>query len=236
MNKSVILIPALNPPKEFIQYTKDLTNNENIDLIIIDDGSSDEYKYIFDEIRKRKNTVVLVHEENKGKGRALKTGFQYFINHYQKKDGIGIVTADSDGQHLVKDILNISNELNNIEKEGFILGTRNFNLKNVPTRSRLGNKITTFIFKLLFGKKIQDTQTGLRGLTYDFAKECIEIPGERFEYEINMLMKAVKDEIAIKEVEIDTVYINHNSESHFNPWKDSFKIYKVMFKEFFKKK
>ena len=135
---------------------------------------------------------------------------------------------------MVKDVFNVSKELEKIKGEGMVLGSRNFNLDNVPPKSRFGNKTTTLVFKLLYGKKIDDTQTGLRGLTYDFAKECININGERFEYEINMLIKAVRDKIDIREVEIETVYFDNNSETHFNPIKDSIKIYKVMFKEFFK--
>ncbi len=234
MKKNVVLIPALNPPKELYNYAKELVSNNNIDLIVINDGSKKEYKRLFNRVAKLPNTVVLTHEVNRGKGRGLKTGFEYFVKNYKKSKVFGIVTADSDGQHLVKDILKVSKELGKIKGEGLILGTRNFNLDHVPFKSRNGNKITTTVFRLLYGKKINDTQTGLRGITYDFAKECIEIKGERFEYEINMLIKAVKEKIDIKEVEIETVYFNNNSETHFNPVKDSIKIYKVMFKEFFK--
>lgn len=234
MKKNVVLIPALNPPEEFICYARELVSNGNVDLIVIDDGSREEFKYIFNEIGKLKNTIVLTHEINKGKGRGLKTGFEYFVKHYKKAEVSGIITADSDGQHLIKDVLNVAKELEKITGEGMVLGSRNFNLENVPPKSRFGNKTTTLVFKMLYGKHIGDTQTGLRGITYDFAKECININGERFEYEINMLIKAVRDKIDIREVEIETVYFDNNSETHFNPIKDSIKIYKVMFKEFFK--
>ena len=230
----VILIPSLNPNEDFINYAKELTKNENVYLIVVDDGSKEKLKYIFNEIGKLKNTTILTNAVNQGKGRSLKTGFNYYINNFDKKDYPGIVTADSDGQHKVEDVLAICDELSKIKEEGLILGTRDFNLDNVPFKSRKGNKITTFIFKLLYGKKINDTQTGLRGITYDFAKRCISINGERFEYEINMLIDAVHGKIPIYEHTIETIYFNNNKESHFRPVKDSFKIYKVMFKEFFK--
>ena len=228
----VVLIPALNPNKDFIDYAKELTKNKNVNLIVIDDGSREDCKYIFNEIAKCNKTVVLTHAVNLGKGRALKNGINYYVNHF--KNTAGIITADSDGQHKIEDVLAIAKELNELKEEGIILGTRDFNQEQVPFKSRNGNKITTQIFKLLYGKKINDTQTGLRGLTYDFAKKTISIDGERFEYEINVLIKAVKDKVTIKEHTIETVYFDNNSETHFHPIKDSYKIYKVMFREFFK--
>ena len=230
----VVLIPSLNPNEDFIDYAKELTKKENVSLIVIDDGSREELKYIFKEIGKCKNTTVLTHAVNLGKGRALKTGFNYYINHFDKKNYPGIITADSDGQHKVEDVLAIGNELAKLKKEGMILGTRDFNLEHVPFKSRNGNKITTFVFKLLYGKRINDTQTGLRGISYEFAKKCIAIDGERFEYEINMLIVAVREKLPIHEHIIETIYYDNNSETHFHPIKDSFKIYKVMFSEFFK--
>lgn len=234
MKKCVILIPAYNPPKEFIKYAKEVSKIDFFDLIVINDGSREEFDFIFEEIGKLERTVVLKHEVNKGKGRGLKTGFEYFCKNYKKKDVVGIVTADCDGQHLVKDIIKISKKFEDADNKTMVLGCRNFNLSNVPIKSSFGNKTTTFVFKLLYGKLITDTQTGLRGLSYDFAKDCIDLPGERFEYEINMLIFATKLKINICEVEIETVYFNNNSETHFHPIKDSLKIYKVMFKEFFK--
>lgn len=233
--KTVILIPALNPNKELIKYVKDLVNSSNcLDVIIVDDGSKDELKGIFKDLGKIKNCTVLTHAVNLGKGRALKNGFNYFINNYSKAEVNGIITADSDGQHAISDILRIADELNKAKNNALILGTRDFNLDHVPFKSRNGNKITTAVFKMLYGKKINDTQTGLRGLTYDFVKDCISLDGERFEYEINMLIEAVKNKLDIVEVTIETIYFDNNSETHFRPVKDSLKIYNVMFKKFFK--
>ena len=227
MKKIVVLIPSLNPNEDFYDYSKKLLDNKNIDLIVVDDGSRDDLKYIFDKISRLKNTHVITHKTNKGKGAALKTGFKYYLDNY--KDTNGIITADSDGQHTIKDIIDIGNELNEYNDKTLILGTRNFNLKQVPFKSRNGNKITTFFFKKLYGKKINDTQTGLRGLTNDFVKDSVKYTGEKFDYEIVMLIEAVLNKINIIEHPIETVYFNNNSETHFNPFKDSYKIYKIMF-------
>lgn len=233
--KIVVLIPALNPNADLIDYIKELaTAKKNIDVIVVNDGSKKELDYIFEELAKIKSCIVLKHAINLGKGRALKTGFNYFLNNYTEKETLGIITADSDGQHAIKDIIEIGEQLNTANQECLILGTRDFNEEHVPFKSRKGNKITTFIFKLLYGKKINDTQTGLRGLTYSFVKDCLSLDGERFEYEINMLIEAVRKNISIVEHTIETIYFDNNSETHFNPIKDSIKIYKVMFGKFFK--
>ena len=233
--KTVVLIPSLNPDKDLVKYVKKLVNsNSLIEVIVVNDGSRKELKGIFDEIEKIKRCVVLTNVINLGKGRVLKNGLNYFINNYSEDEENGIITADSDGQHAIDDIIKIAAELNEAKEETLILGTRDFNLEHVPFKSRKGNKITTQVFKLLYGKKINDTQTGLRGLTYDFVKDCIALDGERFEYEINMLIEAVKKKIKISEPTIETIYFNNNSETHFRPIKDSLKIYNVMFKKFFK--
>ena len=230
--KYVILIPALNPNKEFITYVENiLRKNKNCEILIVNDGSEDKYKFIFDKIEKLERCTVLIHAVNLGKGRALKTGFNYYVNNYNKYEFKGVITVDSDGQHDIEDVFNIEKKLLETKEKLLVIGARDFNEKQVPFKSKNGNKITSMLFKILYGKKISDTQTGL---TYDFARDCISLDGERFEYEINMLIYAVNNHIKIVEQKIKTIYFNNNSETHFNPIIDSIKIYKVMFKTFFK--
>lgn len=229
--KVIPLIPSLNPDDKLINHVKQLIKIGFKKIIIINDGSSEEYDKYFNELSKLKECDILKHSINQGKGRALKTGFNYYLNNYSNY--IGVVTCDSDGQHTPKDTLKVANSL--IKNSNcLILGTRNFNLDNIPTRSNFGNKMTSFIFKLLYGKKISDTQTGLRGLNNNFIKKFLSLDGERFEFEINMLIYAVRNNIKFIEEGITTIYIERNKSSHFNPLKDSLKIYKVIFNEFIK--
>lgn len=225
------LIPSLNPDEKMIKYIKELIEIGFKKIIIVNDGSSKKYDHYFDEIDKLDECVILKHAVNQGKGRALKTGFNYYLNNFSDYDGV--VTADSDGQHSVKDTMKVAKSLSK-NKKSLILGTRDFNEEQVPFKSKYGNKITTLVFKLLYGKKINDTQTGLRGIPNNFIENCITLSGERFEYEINMLISCVKNNIKIKEEIIETIYIEENKSSHFNPIKDSIRIYKILFTEFFK--
>lgn len=229
--KIVSLIPSLNPTEKLINYVNELIDIGFEKIIIVNDGSGEEYNKYFEQLETHKECIVLKHTINKGKGRALKTGFEYYLKNF--KDYDGIVTSDSDGQHSAKDTKLIACKLSQYNNS-LILGSRNFDLKNVPFKSKSGNKITSFIFKLLYGKKINDTQTGLRGIPNNYIQSCLDLVGERFEYEINMLCDAVEQNIDIKEIIIETIYLNENQSSHFNPIKDSIRIYKVIFSQFLK--
>jgi putative flippase GtrA len=115
-----------------------------------------------------------------------------------------------------------------------VLGVRDFSQPDVPPRSRMGNRITCGVFKIFVGMNISDTQTGLRAIPTEDVKTLITIYGDRFEYETNMLL-AMKDYgIAFDEVKIRTVYIEENKSSHFHAIKDSWRIYKLILKHFFR--
>ena len=107
-------------------------------------------------------------------------------------------------------------------------------MEQVPPKSKFGNKITNGAFKLFYGKNISDTQTGLRGFPTAIIKNFLDIAGEIFEYETKMLIYCFQKEIDIKEVLIETIYFDDNSETHFNPIIDSIKIYRVTLSPFLK--
>ena len=214
-----IMIPALNPDQKLTNYVKQLANEDFCEIVVINDGSSDKYDPIFDEIAVMEKCTVLRHKVNRGKGRALKTGMDYVLKNHP--DCVGIVTGDADGQHRLKDTIRVAKELLRDDNR-LILGSRNFNSPDIPARSSFGNKVTSGVFAVMFGQKLMDTQTGLRG-----------IPLKMFEYEMNMLIECRKHKIEIYEIPIDTVYIDENSSSHFNPIIDSVKIYLLIFRSFF---
>ena len=227
-NNYLVIIPVFNPSNKLLELVKDL-KKENIDILIINDGSCENID-IFKKIKKEYNIKILEYEENKGKGHALKYGMQYYINNY--KDYKGIVTVDADYQHLPKDVLKIMNEMDN-NPDTIILGCRDFNSKNVPFTNRIGNKITSYVFKILYGKYISDTQTGLRGIPNSLIETCLYIHGSRFEYEIAQLINIVNKDIKMKEVSIETVYYE-SRDSKFHKIHDSIKIYKIILKESFR--
>ncbi len=221
-----IIIPVFEPDEKLLKLLAELSSSYFGDIIIINDGSSREYDYYFDEAENTYNCVILKHSVNQGKGRALKTAFNYVLN--KREDLIGIITVDSDGQHKVHDIEKCCKTLcENPEK--LIMGCRNFLNKNsnIPFRSKFGNIMTHIVLKIFCGINLSDTQTGLRGFSKDLAKTFMKTKGERFEYEMNMVLDANENKIEIMEVPIETVYIEENKTSHFNPLLDSIRIYAV---------
>jgi len=225
-NDVVVVIPTLNPNEKIMSEFMDKLTKSFKNIIIVNDGSRDSYEKYFSDYEK-KGIKVLKHHINYGKGRALKTALNYILNEY--KDIKAIVTADSDGQHSPEDILKVANKTKKHPK-AYVLGSRNFKQSNVPFKSRYGNIITRNIFKIFIGIKITDTQTGLRGMSPEVAKKFLATTGERFEYETNTLIECKEQEIPIVEETIETIYIDNNSESHFNPIKDSIRIYKLFIK------
>ena len=224
--KYVPVIPCYNPPEVFSNIILELYSMGVRDVIIIDDGSNN--KRIF-SIANKKGYTVIEHNTNKGKGEAIKSGIRYYRKHFIDKYK-GIVMIDCDGQHRVWDMDKVGQEM--IHSDKFTMGVRNFNIDGVPFRNKIGNKITSLVFKWMFGVYIKDTQTGLRGVPNRLIDTVLKIDGERYEYEINMLIDIVRMKEEINEVEIETVYDNNRKRySYFNPFKDSYRIYKEMIKK-----
>lgn len=227
MRNVSIVLPSFNPSEKIIDITKLLIEKGFTSIIVVDDGSNIESKEYFDILQNYKECKILRHYKNYGKGRALKTAFNYYFNNYP--DNIGVITIDDDNQHSIEDICKCSEQLLKHNNK-LILGCRNFNEENIPFKSRMGNKITRFIFKVLCGIKVSDTQTGLRAIPNNVLLQFLDIEGERYEYETEMLIQTKIKNIQISEINIQTIYIDNNSKSHYNPLKDSLKIYKLIFK------
>lgn len=222
---ATVIVPSLNPDEKLCGVVEGLLSAGFDDIIVVDDGSAPEYKCNFPKPSDK--VTLLVHEVNRGKGAAMKTAFRHVLERGNPR--AGVITVDGDGQHRTEDVCVCVKAM--LEGEpALVLGCRNFDLPHVPERSRKGNKITSAVFKLLFGMKLRDTQTGLRAIPTVFLPRMIEVDGDRYEYETNMLMALKPAGIPVKEVEIETVYINDNETSHFRVVRDSIRIYGLIIK------
>ena len=218
----ISLIPAYRPDDRLINLVDDLIEND-FKVIVVNDGSGSEYDDIFDKIRDK--VLVLSYDINRGKGYALKYGMKHILKHY--KNYI-LVTMDCDGQHTVKDAIKLCDYIKEHDDE-LVIGKR-VRSKKTPIRSRIGNVITMMIYNLITGISIYDTQTGLRCFSNKLMDLIININGDRYEYEMNMLLQLPDNNIKITEIEIETIYFNNNNKSHFQTLKDSFRIYKQIIK------
>lgn len=225
--KVTIVLPSLNPDEKLNKVVDGLLSAGFEDIVLVNDGSDEAHLEPFRQAAAHKEVTLLTHEVNKGKGRALKTAFSYVVDN--RKQTAGVITVDGDNQHTVKDIRACAEKMLEC-KDKVILGCRDFTQDNVPWKSRVGNVSTSLVFRLLCGIKISDTQTGLRAIPYQYLPLMCEVEGERFEYETQMLFAIKKNHIGTEEVKIETVYLEDNASTHFDPIKDSLKIYKIIFK------
>lgn len=211
----VIIIPSYNPDSKLVEIVDELIKNNYSNIVLVNDGS---YKNdIFNMLSNR--VIVITHSTNLGKGSALKTGFTYCLDNFKNINGV--ITIDDDGQHKVNDINKV---YYNIIKNGIVLGSRDFNQKGVPFKSKLGNLIMSRFISCAYRINIQDSQTGLRFISYELLSTLTNINGSGFEYEMNTLLYCMKNKVTIEQVKIETVYFQNNAASHFKPVSDSFKI------------
>lgn len=235
--KICVVIPSFEPNNNLLTLLENLRSylceREDFplktEIILVDDGSGLNYANFFKQAEDYYGCILLRHAVNLGKGRALKTAFNYYLNEFSDFDGV--VTVDSDGQHIPEDIFRCINCFSDCSSQSsLILGCRNFDDNAVPVKSLVGNKLTRSVFRFLCGVSLSDTQTGLRVIPTELVKTMIVIPGERFEYETNMLIRCKQENIELREVPIQAIYVNNNNGTHFNSLVDSLKIYAVFLK------
>ncbi len=224
-----VIIPSLSPDDKLLSLLADLREAGFEHIVLVNDGSSEQYDEYFAKAKCDFGCVVLTHAVNQGKGRAMKTAFNYLLAECPACEVA--VAVDSDGQHRLDDIRRVAAETLACP-HALVMGCRDFSSKNVdiPPRSRFGNVTTSRVLRLFCGITLSDTQTGLRGFSRETMRVFLKTKGERFEYEMNMILDARENDIPLREVPIETVYIEENRTSHFNPFKDSLRIYAVFSK------
>ena len=231
LSKISVVLPSLDPDEKLIRVVDGLLEYGFTDIILVNDGSKAENLHYFTDLAAQHPQITLLHHEvNKGKGAALKNAFRYFLEN--RPEGIGVVTVDGDDQHHPEDTKRCCEQM--MASGNIVLGCRDFTLDHVPARSRFGNHTTSAIFKIFVGMTISDTQTGLRAIPRKQLETLTKIAGERFEYETNMLLAMKDNGMAFDEVKIRTVYIEENKSSHFRVIHDSWRIYKLILKHFFR--
>jgi len=231
-----LVIPSLNPDQRFLNFILSLksefqTHPEfEIHIIVVNDGTSEEHLHFFDDAHDIYPFTLLHHATNLGKGRAIKTAINHILLVFP--DICGVLLADCDGQHLAEDSFTCL-KASYKYPESLILGVRDFHDKIVPRKNKYGNLLTRKIFHFLCGIKVSDSQTGLRVLPNQFLRSLMNVQGERFEFEMYMLLATRDYQIPIHEQSITTVYEKENYTTHFNPIKDSIRIYSIFLKFIF---
>ena len=217
-NQRVAVIPAYEPNGQLLKLAEE-AHAHGFRLLIVDDGSGEAYKEIFSQLKEYADLIS--YEENGGKGHALKRAFSWLSKNMP--GNYTVITLDSDGQHTVKDALSLCDRAE-AEPDALYLGSRILP-KDAPLRSRFGNDLNRFLFRTVSSRPVYDVQTGMRAFSSSLIPVMIDVPGERYEYEMNVLLELVRRDVPILEMEIETIYIDNNASSHFKPVRDPFRIY-----------
>lgn len=220
----ILLVPAYEPDARLVDLVASVRSAApEVRVLVVDDGSGPAFEHVFDTVRDL-GAIVVVLPVNRGKGAALKVGFTHADLVHPGED---VVCADCDGQHSVVDILRVAGRIGRSRalgsQDAMVLGARGLTGR-VPARSRVGNSMTRVLFRLVTRVPVQDTQTGLRGYPASMLPWLRSVPGDRFEYELNLLLRARGAGYRIEEVEIATIYLEENASSHFRPVVDSLRI------------
>lgn len=222
--EKVVIIPAYNPDSRLERLVQENREQDNL-VLVVDDGSDASCSRVFWNLEEK--SIVLHHEKNCGKGAAIKTALSYINEELRQCSVIGIM--DADGQHKTEDMMKLLEEASS-HPDALVIGVRALD-ERMPWKSRMGNKITRSVFHALSGVYVSDTQTGLRAFTPQLLSTMLDIPGERYEYETNVLMNCARKQIEIREVPIQTIYHDEaNSCSHFRKVRDSIRIYRNLLK------
>ena len=217
----VFLIPSYQPTDTLCDLLQAIRMHDSSEIVVVDDGSGSDYQAIFQRATQVGGTTLVRNAVNLGKGAALKHGMNHIlVNH---PSCIGVVTADADGQHSAFDVLKIATELRG-RPDSIVFGVRQFG-SDVPARSRFGNLVSRYMYRIFIGIDLSDTQTGLRGVPRRLMERCLTIRANRYEFETEQLVIIKSNLIPIQEIPIDTIYIDDNRASHFRPILDSLQIY-----------
>lgn len=219
---TVVLVPAYQPGEHLLTFVTGLRDaRPGVPVVVVDDGSDPASARVLDAARDL-GCTVLHHGQNRGKGAALRTGLRHIAAAYPSSP---VVCADADGQHHVADVLRVADHARATGHT--VLGVRRFDGR-VPLRSRAGNTATRLLFHAATGRPVRDTQTGLRAYPAQLLDWLGSVPGDGFEYEMNVLLRAVRAGHPIDEVVIETRYLQDNASSHFAAWHDSVRIYRPL--------
>ncbi|HVW07700.1 MAG TPA: glycosyltransferase [Bryobacteraceae bacterium] len=224
MPRAAALIPAYRPGAALVELVRALTDRGFAPVVVVDDGSGPGYIEIFTQLAAMEGVRVLRHAVNLGKGAALKTGMNFILVEYPGAPGA--ITVDADGQHDPADVAGVA-QVFDAHRESLVLGARAFAGK-VPFRSRLGNSITQTVMRFVAGQRLSDTQTGLRAVPRRLMERMLSVPASGYEFELEMLIAAKHLGFHVIEQPIRTIYEPGNPTSHFEPLRDSMRIYFVL--------
>ena len=221
-SKIPVIIPAYQPDEEMIGVIRELRQNGVSNIIVVDDGSGAAYTEFFQRAREEYGCSLIHHAENLGKGRALKSAFNMILG--SEDEILGCVTMDCRGSFFCSDILKVMDELA-VHPTDLIMGKRVLDVSRMTKKSRVGNKVLQLSFHYLVGILVTDVQSGLRGIPLSYMRKLMNVKGERYEFDTNMLINCKKCSVIVREVPLETVYSARRNQEQYRAIRDNLSIY-----------
>ncbi|HEU5246242.1 MAG TPA: glycosyltransferase family 2 protein [Candidatus Udaeobacter sp.] len=217
-SQTAAVIPAYQDEKHIGDIVR--RTRERLDqVLVVDDGSSDQTA----QRAREAGAEVIVHDQNRGKGEAIKTG----LGHWLDQEVTWVSLLDSDGQHLPEEIDRFLAAAVGATQPTFFIGNRMNNLTGMPFVRRVVNRYMSRQISRLCGQKIPDSQCGFRMVPRQLFPELLS-GGNRFEYETEVLIIASRKGYRIESVPITTVYSDQVSKIH--PMRDALRFLKLMWR------
>ena len=211
-----VIIPAFEAERT-IGAVVEAVKRQGLPIVVIDDGSRDRTAAVAAE----RGALVISHLRNYGKGRALRTGFEYVLRASYE----GVITMDGDGQHDAEEILTLI-RAGEVQHAGMVVGDRMSRGHAVmPRARRITNRLMSRVVSLLTRQAIPDSQCGFRMIRKELLTS-VSLKSDRFEIETELLLAAAKRRWKTISVPIRTIY--HDHASHIHPVRDALRFFGVV--------
>lgn len=222
MERTAILIPAFNAAVTLPTLIRRIENHvKRSDILIVDDGSQDRTSEVACENR----VQVLCHERNYGKGRALRTGFDYIVT---STDYQAVVTMDADMQHRPEELPSFF-AVRELQHVDLVIGSRVRWGTTMPFPRKLSNTITSALVSARTGLSIKDSQCGYRLISRKVL-ESVATTSDGYEAETELLIKAAMKDFRIEFVPIQTIY--SDEKTYMTNFHTTVRFLNVLLKEY----
>jgi len=218
MNKICAVIPAYNEEKKLSLLLKKI-KERNIDVIVIDDGSTDNTA----AIAENEGASLIRHSSNEGKGRALRDGFRIAL----EKGYDFVITVDADGQHDIDEIPLFIKKIQNSDA-GIVIGNRLHHPKGMPLYRLFINRLFSKITSLVCRQDIPDVACGYRIIKKDVL-QLIYLETNGFDVDFEIIIESSKIGFRIDYINIDCIYAGEKS--YIRPIQYWNGFFRLIFKE-----
>ncbi len=212
-----LLIPCYNGNQSARVFLTDIARLFAAeDVVLVNDGSNEEFSQFLESLPLR----VISHSTNRGKGAALRTGFEYL----KTKNKNFILTLDCDGQHAIESIASFFESEDKADC-AVIVGKRDFSLKKMPFFRILSNRITTAMVSLKARRPVFDSQCGYRLYNLNRLSERDWPQSATYQWESEVLIRLGQRGEKIGKVPVPTLY--GDEVSHIRPLRDTLRFLKM---------